>query len=251
MVAQTIDLPNIRRFFVPDPGYIIVEADLQRAESQVVAWETGDAELKEIFHSGIDIHSENARLTYRTEGKPTYYQRDRLKRCVYAIQNGGKEGRISDLLDDPAKGKFFYQYWMGRFPAYSEFHRRIESDIISSHRLRNVWGFETHWLDRTHDASGKPSKDLVGHGVPWLTQSTIALTINHAIVRCEDNIPEFQFLMQVHDSVLFQVPERDFSRLLPDLRLLLAVAIPYTDPLVIPVTLAASTKSWGDVEPVE
>ena len=53
MVAQNIILPNIRKFIVPDPGYLIVDADLSGADAQVVAWEADDADLKEAFRDGV------------------------------------------------------------------------------------------------------------------------------------------------------------------------------------------------------
>ena len=61
MVAKTADLPNLRRLFVPDPDYIIIDVDLERADAQVVAWEADDEELKQMFREGVDIHEENSR----------------------------------------------------------------------------------------------------------------------------------------------------------------------------------------------
>ena len=61
VVAQTISLPNIRKFFIPDPGMIIAECDLSGADAQVVAWEAGDEELKTAFRQGLKIHIKNCR----------------------------------------------------------------------------------------------------------------------------------------------------------------------------------------------
>ena len=61
MVAQTIELPNIHKLFIPDPGHFIAEADLSSAEAQVVAWEAGDQDLMEAFKAGLNVHIKNAR----------------------------------------------------------------------------------------------------------------------------------------------------------------------------------------------
>ena len=42
MVASTIALPNVKKMFIPDEGYTIIDADLKKADLQIVAWEAGD-----------------------------------------------------------------------------------------------------------------------------------------------------------------------------------------------------------------
>lgn len=242
MVARTVTLPNIRKFFVPDPGYTIVEADLQRAETQVVAWEADEPELKKIFQSGTDVHTENARLIY---GDPVdYYRRDRLKRCIYAIQNGAKPPKIGELLNDRAKGVKFYNYWTGRFPKIKTWHGKLEFEIQTRRCVSNIWGYKLHWFDRIGES-------IIGDVVPWITQSTIAITINKGAVALNENLPdEVELLLQVHDALLFQVRTERFKLLLPEIRKHLSIVVPYPDPLIIPVTMKSSEVSWGDAEDV-
>jgi DNA polymerase-1 len=237
VVARTIELPNVRKLFIPDEGYLLVEVDLQRAESQVVAWESGDADLKQIFQSGIDIHSQNAEYTY---GQPAnYYRRDRLKRCVYAIQNGGREAKVSELLGNPILGQRFYSYWTGRFPAIQAWHRELDLHLRSG--LENIWGYKIHYTLRPGDPLP------LGEAIPWITQSTIGITINHALVAIDEQVPEAQLFYQVHDALLLQIPTRHAADLLPCIYELSRVPIPYPDPLIIPPTLQVSEKSWGEM----
>ena len=39
-------LPQIRKFFVPDPGKILFDVDLAGADAQIVAWEANDEPLR-------------------------------------------------------------------------------------------------------------------------------------------------------------------------------------------------------------
>ena len=55
--------------------------------------------------------------------------------------------------------------------------------------------------------------------------------------------------MQVHDSLVFQVPFRHADRH-DEIRKALEIPIPYPDPLTIPWGLAKSEKSWGDIKDV-
>ena len=52
----SIRLPNVRKLFITDPGYVMYEADLKGADAQVVAWEAEDDDLKAAFRAGVDIH---------------------------------------------------------------------------------------------------------------------------------------------------------------------------------------------------
>src|SRR6516165_752237 len=87
-------LPNIRKMFVPDPGKVIVDADLAGADAQVVAWEAGDPKLKAAFRAGQSVHLMNgedllgkefthAEGHHRSPGTPKGRLYDALKRFVH------------------------------------------------------------------------------------------------------------------------------------------------------------------------
>lgn len=242
MVARTADLPNVRKLFKPDPGYILIEGDLKGAESQVVAWECNSQEMKDLFRSGVDIHKENAEFIWGPQPADkliAYYRRDRLKRCVYAIQNGGKEGKITELLEgNSIWGAKFFNYWNGRFPEIKQWHQRIELKVKIEHMLTNVWGYRNPWFDRVDGL-------VLNDAIPWITQSTIGITCDHCVVALDDL--EIQVLIQIHDAVLMQVRESELSDALPAIHRAMSIPVPYADPLTIPVTLGWSEKNWGEL----
>lgn len=238
---MTIKL-NFRKAFIPDPGFTLIEGDFERAESQVVAWESNDAELKSIFASGRDIHKENAEWIYQVPSN--YYRRDKAKRCIYAIQNGGRAPKIGELLNDMNKGHRFYDYWTGRFPSITKWHDKLLYTVETARSISNVWGYKNPWLDRI-------SLSIIGDLVPWVTQSTIGIGINKCLLNIEEQLPEVQLLMQVHDSLIMQAPTARLAALMPKLREAMHIVIPYDDPLVIPIDFKTSEKSWGEAEKVK
>ncbi len=64
-------------------------------------------------------------------------------------------------------------------------------------------------------------------------------------------MPEAQLLLQVHDSLVLQVPTNLTPTIYADVKKNMEILIPYPDPLTIPVSIAASTQSWGHCEEVE
>jgi DNA polymerase I-like protein with 3'-5' exonuclease and polymerase domains len=84
----------------------------------------------------------------------------------------------------------------------------------------------------------------------WVPQSTVARVINTALVNIdsakERNETSIQLLLQVHDSLAGQFLTAKKDAEMENLRRLARVEVPYPDPLIIPVGIKTSTKSWGD-----
>ena len=57
--------PNLRKMFIPDPGYAIADHDLDQADARIVAWEADCPSLKEIFNDpDRDLHNENCEIIF-------------------------------------------------------------------------------------------------------------------------------------------------------------------------------------------
>ena len=86
---------------------------------------------------------------------------------------------------------------------------------------------------------------MFNEAAAWIPQSTVAIIINHAYKNIFLNLPQVDVLLQVHDSLAGQFPS---SR--PDLAEAIlqeaSIVVPYPDPLIIPVGIKLSDKSWGD-----
>lgn len=243
MVASTVELPNIRKMFIPDPDYTIFEVDLERADAQVVAAEAGDHELRRIFRDGIDIHTENAQFIFETE-KITKDQRHKSKQGVHAVDYGVKGRTLAVHLGTTvAVAEKFINYWLSNHPGIREWHRRTQFDLRTTHSVSNKFGFRRYYFDR--------SQNLLPKALAWIPQSTVALVTYKGMLNIKKNVPEVQQLLQVHDSIVGQIRTEIFDEVFPRVIENVLIPIPYEDPLIIPVTAKASTKSWGDCEEVK
>lgn len=303
MVAQTIRLPNIRKMFVPDLGYTIVDADLAGADAQIVAWEADDTKLKTAFRKGLKIHIVNARDVWpeRTQNmtdaeiKETgsaggmYYQ---IKRAVHATNYGASDKALIDNLGwTNAQAADFRKRWFSAHPEIEAWHERIANYLDGTQcwncdnldisigkpceqcgkhlgrTVKNRFGFRRIYFDRVDGA-------LLPQALAWIPQSSVAFAVdigwtamaygtrytsllNHQVksfdwteLLVEPNSYNkwhniVQFLLQVHDSVVFQVPN-GYEEAIPEIVHDLQVRVPYDDPLVIPLSHASSRLSWGD-----
>lgn len=239
MVAKTVALPNVRKMFIPDPGFVICDSDLAQADAQVVAWEADDQILKDIFHDpDKDLHNENALAIFK---RVTPATRQLAKGGVHATNYGASAATLARALGiSRYEAQGFIDAWFTAHPGIYEWHRRIEHQLQTTRTIYNKFGFRKVFFDRVDRA--------LPEALAWIPQSTVAITINTGMANIHENLyPDVQVLLQVHDSIVYQVRESKFLELREELKKNLEIVIPYDDPLIIPIGLAASKKSWGDV----
>jgi DNA polymerase-1 len=250
-------LPNVRKFFVPDPGYIICDTDLDRADLQVVVWEADDAELKHALRIGVDLHLlnglslENHRIPSieeLVESHPNYpehrarfgRQRQLAKAFIHGTNYGGSARTMAITAGISVhQAELLQARWFAAHPGIKDWHNRTEHSLHTTRSVTNRFGYRRVYFDRVDG--------LLPEALAWVPQSTVALYINKIWDAWVSHVPEIEILMQVHDSIVFQMKTSVFESTIPLLREVANnIMIPYDDPLVIPVGFKYSTISWGD-----
>jgi DNA polymerase I-like protein with 3'-5' exonuclease and polymerase domains/uracil-DNA glycosylase len=231
---------NLRELFLFDG--IGLECDLDRADLQVVVWEADDAELKHLLRSGADLHMENARTIFGAAA--TARHRELAKAGVHLTNYGGRPPVLAATLGiTRAEAEKFQARWFAAHPGIKRWHRRVEMELATTRATRNAFGYRRHWFDRL-DA-------ILPEALAWGPQSTVALVINQGILQLKTALPQVQLLMQIHDSVVFQLPpDTDLPGTLPAVKAALRVPVPYPDPLIIPASARISTTTWAACTPV-
>lgn len=238
---MAVKLPNVRKLFVPDPGYIIADTDLDRADLQVVVWEANDDDLKAKLRAGADIHLENARDIFGAGDAKR--KRPLAKAGVHATNYGASARTLARALGLTIReAEAFISNWFRAHPGIKDWHERVASDLQTKREVRNAFGFRRYYFDRI--------EHLLPEALAWIPQSTVAIVTNRGIENLYYNLPSVEVLLQVHDSIVWQVREALFHSVLPEVRKALEITIPYEDPLIIPVGIQISNKSWGDVRPM-
>jgi DNA polymerase I len=234
-----IELPNIRKIFIPDSGYTFFDGDLERADLLVVIEEAGDADLRAMVREGADIHTENAKLLFETS-TPTPPQREQAKRWVHGTNYGGGPRTMAVSCGITVHmAEKLQQRWFAAHPGILEWHTRTASQLRSKRMVQNAFGYRRYYFDRP--------EGLLGEALAWIPQSTVACYINRIWLRVYELLPDVQVLLQVHDSLAGQMPSNRVEELSASLLDIAgSVSVPYPDPLVIPFKLKTSPISWGD-----
>jgi DNA polymerase I-like protein with 3'-5' exonuclease and polymerase domains len=181
--------------------------------------------------TGEDIHSDNAIELYgrlpnvRALHVNGLSFRDNAKKWVHASDYAGGARTISQaisLLRIRLRG--LAHWWTKiRHPEIGEWHKRIEWDLTRSRTamVRNAFGFRRMYADPN-------AHNILNQALAWICQSTVAVVINKAMLnvdcardlmgrpRCGECLkcayydyagPDFNLLLQIHDSLLLQVRE--------------------------------------------
>lgn len=255
-----LQLPNLRRLFIPDKGFIIVDVDLDRADLQVVVWEADDAGMKEALKKGVDMHLYNVRDLYNIdipddeiietnpacdEHKLRYaVKRHQAKEFVHATDYGGKARTVSFLTGQTVhETELAQRRWFAAHPGILTWHKRTEHQLNTTRTVHNAFGYRRFYFDRV--------ESLLGEALAWIPQSTVALVINRGLIALDEQCPDIHILLQVHDSGTLQLQNFEHRTRLAQIKPLLLIPVPYPDPLIIPVGFKTSEKSWGDVKGIQ
>lgn len=245
MVSETAPLPNVKRMFIPDEGYTIIDADLAKADAQIVAWEAGDEVLKQMFREGVNLHAVNAQQIFNLKkpADPSSFHYKNTRSGVHAVNYGVRAKRLSEVLGSTIKeAQDFINRWFDIHPAIKLWQARVHQEVLTTRTIYNPFGFRKYFFDSL--------KGILPKALAWVPQSAVAIVTNHGLINLAANRPETQLLGQVHDSLVFQTPTDLTPEIYPKILKELLIPIPYEDPLTIPVGMATSTKSWGDVEKI-
>lgn len=256
-----MQLPNIHSNFVPDPGYMIFDVDLEGADAQVVAWDSGCERMKWAFREGMDHHLVNARALFdlpisddalrdpehveQTLKKKYKHERYQSKRGGHGTNYLASAKTVAAALRISEKqAEKFQRLYFELNPEILDWHDRIEQDIQTKKYIQNVFGYHVHFFDRP--------ESIMSNAVAWIPQSTVAIITNHIWDNFVTNLTDWdvQVFFQVHDSLVGQFPKKYYPEILPHLQRETLVEMPYEDPHAIPTGLEVSERSWGHVQPV-
>jgi DNA polymerase I-like protein with 3'-5' exonuclease and polymerase domains len=267
-LGDAYSYPNVRSIFIPDPGYTLWDGDLDRADLQVVVWESDDPMLKAALRIGADIHLMNAYILNGKEPPPLeelverhkeseactcgprcywdYRKPMKLKRgfariFVHGTNYGGQPRTMAAHTGQTVKEvENAQKVWFGAHPGIYKWHERIRIQATTKRYVENRFGYRWYIFER--------ADSIIPEAIAWIPQSTVSVVINKIWLRIYEEIPEAQVLLQCHDSLVGQVPNARAEQLLAKISELAKVIVPYEDPLIIPFGIKTSTKSWGDTK---
>lgn len=215
---------KIRTAFVAPPGCALVKADYNQLELRVMAHCSKCASMVKAFLKGEDIHEQTAIRVFGDKKR-----RDEAKTLNYQILYGG---------GDPKQRQKFFE----AFPEIKTW-----SDLTV--RTNREAGFVRTLLGRVRGIPEWESWGTVPHGdreaISAIIQGSAAEAVKIGMRRAWEALKGSgaKMVLQVHDELVFEVPEQE----VPDLVKVLEETLTYRE-LFVPLTVKISTgKNWGEM----
>ncbi len=202
---------RIRQAFVSAPGQVLLSADYSQIELRLAAHMADVPALKQAFSEGADIHSLTAQELF---GEVTRDTRAKAKTInfsiLYGISRWGLAGRLSITADE---AQAMIDRYFERFPGINRYIAETLSFVREHGFTETLFGRKTHFANiNSKNQAERQGAERAAINAP--IQGTSADIIKRAMVRMapalsDAGLGHVRMLLQVHDELVFELPEAD------------------------------------------
>jgi DNA polymerase-1 len=243
---------RIRRAFIPADGHLLLSADYSQIELRLLAHITGDAEMLDAFRKGEDIHARTARAVFRAQTEEELRSKRRVAKIVnfgiaYAIGAFGLAQRINIPRGEAKKViEDYYKTYSGVRKYMEEFPDRArEAGCV----VRSIFGRLRRIPDLDHK-NGNLRARAEREAINMPMQGSASDIVKIAMLRADDALRraklQARMILQVHDELVFEVPEAEVERTSEVIKKAMESAAELAVPLVVEIGVG---KNWMDAKP--
>jgi len=217
---RTEDGRKIRRAFIAAPGTKLVSADYSQIELRLLAEIAGITPLQKAFREGVDIHAMTASEMFGVpvKGMPADVRR-RAKAINFGIVYGiSAFGLANQLGIGREEAGAYIKKYFERFPGIRDYIEESKKFAKENGYVTTLFGRKCHYPDiRASNASIRSFNERAA--VNARLQGSAADIIRRAMIRMEGALAKHklaaQMLLQVHDELVFEVPDAEVEKSLP------------------------------------
>ena len=213
---RTAEGRKIRQAFVPEPGNKLVAADYSQIELRVLAHIADIPALRRAFEEGLDIHAMTASEVFNVpiDGMDPI-QRRQAKAINFGIIYGISAFGLSRQLSIPiGEAKDYIDLYFDRFPGIRTYMEDTKAFCGTHGYVETLFGRRVHIRsinDKNPNQRGFAERAAINAPI----QGTAADIIRRAMIRMPGALSDAglsaRMLLQVHDELIFEVPENELK----------------------------------------
>ncbi len=207
---------KIREAFIPAPGYTLLSVDYSQVELRLAAAMAGISALKQAFKDGTDIHALTASQVFDV---PLEDVTPEIRRSAKAVNFGiiyGISGfGLAKQLGCPVgEANEFIQRYLARFPELAEYMDRCKEQAKANEYVTTLHGRKCA-ITGINDQNGAVRNFAERQAINAPLQGTAADIMRIAMAKvppalAAENLGA-KMLLQVHDELIFEVPEDELE----------------------------------------
>ncbi len=200
---------RIRKAFVPEEGYVFLDADYSQIELRVLAHMSEDTRLIEAYQSSQDIHRITASQVFHTPFEEvTSQQRSNAKAVNFGIVYGiSSFGLGQDLNISKKEAEDYISQYFATYPGVKQYMDRLVAQGKAEGYVSTLFG-RRRPIPELESANFMQRQfgERVAMNSP--IQGTAADIIKIAMIRVNERLkkelPESRMLLQIHDELLVE-----------------------------------------------
>ena len=241
---------EMRRFFIADDGYTLVDADYSQIELRLLAHISDDYTMKEAFLSGEDIHKKTAAAVF---GIPEEYVNDEMRKrakavnfgIVYGISGFSLSKDIGTTVSEATK---YIKNYLMNYPSIDNYLEEVVKAAEKDGYTTTIMGRKRYIPElKSSKAPLRAFGKRVAMNAP--IQGSAADIMKLAMIKADkalrDSGLDAKIVMQVHDELIVEVKDQDSERCKQVLKEAMEQAIDLSIPLTVDVS---SGKNWLEQE---
>jgi DNA polymerase I len=250
--VRTEDGRKIRRAFVADKGQKLVSADYSQIELRLLAEIAQIEPLRKAFRDGLDIHAMTASEMF---GVPVKNMPGEVRRrakainfgIIYGISAFGLANQLGIAREEA--GAYIRKYFE-RFPGIRDYMEETKAFAKANGYVLTLFGRKCHYPDiKASNASIRAFNERAA--INARLQGTAADIIRRAMIRMDAALAKSklsaQMLLQVHDELVFEVPDSEVEKTLPVITKVMVDAPLPALSLTVPLQVDAhAADNWDD-----
>jgi len=220
---------KVKECFIAEDGFVLINADFSQLELRLATAYAGEEELKEVFNEGRDIFTEMS--------KQLGMSRHETKTLVYSMQYGAGEQRLMNAFGvDKPTAKQIRQNYFDTYPHFRRLNERCTAKVEQTGEIK-IWSGRKRRFEHRNDAY-KAMNSLIQGGA--------ADIVERIMVKCFQELegPECRMLLQVHDSITFEVKESVVPQYMEKIRTTMEDVNAVTGDIDFDVRFAVEVDNW-------
>ncbi|MDE0765195.1 MAG: DNA polymerase I [Amylibacter sp.] len=240
---------KIREAFIADEGNVLLSLDYSQIELRILAHIAKIDSLKQAFHEGQDIHALTASQMFNV---PLENMDPMVRRQAKAINFGviygiSGFGLARNLRIPRKEAQAFIDTYFERFPGIRNYMDETVTFAKENGFVQTLFGRKIHTSEI--NAKGPQAGFAKRAAINAPIQGTAADVIRRAMIQMPKAIAHLpaKMLLQVHDELIFEVPESAVEETTNIVRRIMENASEPVVKLDVPLVVDAGTgKNWAD-----
>ncbi|MDP9898108.1 DNA polymerase I [Variovorax ginsengisoli] len=211
---RTAEGRRVREAFVAPAGSVIASADYSQIELRIMAHISGDESLLRAFKEGIDVHRATAAEVF---GVPVDQVSSEQRRYAKVINFGliygmSSFGLAKNLGIETKAAASYIDRYFARYPGVKQYMDETRASAKETGYVETVFGRRLY-LPEINSPNGPRRGGAERAAINAPMQGTAADLIKLSMVKVQNVLDEEQratkMIMQVHDELVFEVPEAE------------------------------------------